>query len=291
MEIGRGALLSPIGSLLFPQQTNSAFDYLKGALFGKPAEYIQEPSPYNQQQQQAFQQALQMGQQGIGTNAIEQQAQRGFRQNTIPLLSERFQKGFGSSGFENILQGAGTELETNLARLRQENAMNLLNLGLQPQQDYRFVPESPGIVPGLLDAGIRAGAAYLTGGTSEAGNVIDLFKKLFSGGSKSQTDIAAQPQSPLQKAQQRYNQSSGQQLLGQAYGAPPTSPYAPTGNRSVFERPLSTNQTTALNQFNQPGIIPAIRALNQSYIAGLPSAARGANLLGGLNRPYPGFEL
>ena len=161
----------------FPKQA-SAF---KDTLFGTPGQFKMGPNQYSPQQQQFLNQALQMGQQGLGTDAIEGKARRGFQNSTIPLLSERFaqQGGIGSSGYQNALQGAGTELETNLAAQRQGNALNLAQLGLTQQSQPYFEPGRQGILGPLINAGAQLGSAYLSGGATLPGSLMSYFSGLF----------------------------------------------------------------------------------------------------------------
>ncbi len=252
---------------------------LSELFFGREGQFRQAPSEFDQPQQQALQNVLQQGIQGLGTDAIENRARQGFQKQTIPLLSTRFANAnaLGTSGYQNALQDAGTNLETELAALRQGNAMNLLRLGLTPYQGQQyFEPGREGIAGDLTKLAADAGLAYATGGLSKGGNILQYFKKLLGFGDETPqatTEVGTEKSSPLESL---FKRQSGLNLLGQAYGAPPTNPYAPTGSSSVFQRPLSTNYPTALNQFKKPGVIPAIRAINQAYTSGLPGAAQGA---------------
>lgn len=269
---------------------DSIFDSISSTLFGREGRFKQAPSNFNPQQLQILQQLLGMGQQGLGTDAIEGQARRGFQQNTIPLLSERFANvagrglsGIGSSGYQNALQGAGTELETELASLRQGNAMNLLGLGLSPQQESYYEPGRQGIAGPLSEIGGRAAAAYYTGGSSEAGNVMDLFKKLFGGSSLGEkpsgyTGMQADKTSPLS---QRLGHYSGNQLLNQS--AQNSIGLTPPGQ---FQ-----SQFQARNMMNQGGQSTINKLLSQAWTAGLPGAAQNASRDAFLNKSYPGFQL
>lgn len=191
---------------------------LSDILLGKPASYEKVPSGFSPEQMNVLQQILGMGAQGLGTGAIEENARRGFKQNTVPLLSERFaaQNATGSSGYQNALQGAGTELESRLAALRQGNANNLLQLGLTPTQDYRFIPQGQGLAAPLIGAGADVLSAF---GPTGASSIIDLFKSLFGGGNQGQqqtpnsyTGVQAEATTPLRN---RLSQQSGRQLAMQ----------------------------------------------------------------------------
>ena len=72
-------------------------------------------------------------------NPVEQQYTRNFAQNTVPGLAERFtsmgQGGQHSSAFQGALGQAGAGMNEDLAALRQSHLMNLLNIGLKPQNE------------------------------------------------------------------------------------------------------------------------------------------------------------
>lgn len=224
-------------------------------LVGRPGQFRQGPNKFDTQQQQIISQAGQLGLQGLGTDAIEGKAREGFRKNTVPLLSERFANiggrglsGVGSSGYQNALQGAGNELETSLAALRQANANNLLNLGLTQQNDQYFEPGTQGVLPGLIDKAADAGLAYATGGLSALGkgggvgngNIMNLFQSLFGGGQ--------------------------QTIGGQQYSIAPARPGSPAGV-NTFRSP----EGTSYSGFTQPELQnllsnqPQIGALEGGY--------------------------
>lgn len=246
---------------------------LYSLFFGRPGQFQQASSSFTPQQQQVLNSLLQQGQQGLGTDAIEGRARRGFQQSTIPLLSERFANvggrglsGIGSSGYNNALIDEGTKLESELAAQRQGNALDLLKLGLTPQTNQYFEEGTPGIAGDLTNLAARAGLAYATGGTSEAGNIMQLFQSLFGGGmgqgsSNANIDIQGGPQNPLQN---RLSQQSG------------TSLFQGQQARNIGA-PISTTRRAAMNQLQQGGFGNIQNLLNQSLFSGL-----GANYLQGL---------
>ncbi len=248
-------------------------------LFGKEGEFKQAPSRFDPQQQQALQSLLPMGLQGLGTDAIEQQARAGFQRQAIPLLSTRFAQANagGATGYQNALQSAGSELELGLAADRQRNAMKLLGLGLTPYQgETYYEPGTEGIAGDLARSATNAGLGYLTGGLSSAPfGIIDLFKRLFGGGQEqpsSYTGIQAEATAPLR---QRLGMQPGLTSLGQAAtGGLNRSLF--TSGGSLASQPMASNYPTALNQLMRPGSFGAMSAINQAYEAGLPGAARGA---------------
>lgn len=128
-------------------------------------------------QNSPFAQAFNQGQQyqPINFAPIEAQARKGFYQNTIPTLSERFASLGGSgtarsSGFAQALGQAGTNLESNLAAQKAKydfagqglqnsanaqrfnQAMSALQLGLTPQFENTYFPAQPGFNQTALPA-------------------------------------------------------------------------------------------------------------------------------------------
>lgn len=263
----------------------SVLDYFMGS----PGTFELGPNQFNPQQQQVLQQLLQMGQQGLGTDAIEGAARRGYQQHTQPLLSERFANiggkglsGIGSSGYQNALISSGSDLESKLAALRQGNAMDLLKLGLQPQQESYFQPGQEGLAAPLIDAAARVGSAYLTGGGSEMGNIMQWFKGLFGGGQEtpsSYSGIQAEATSPLMR---RFANAPGHELLSQAAGS---SVGLPSSLRQL------PSQFQAGRMAQQGGVMNTQNLFKQAFLGGLPQAAQGANISALMNRFLPGFEL
>lgn len=119
-----------------------------GGLFGKKEQFKQVPT-YSPQQMQALNWLTQQGMQNTNFDAIESQARRGFQENTLPMLAERFtsmggQGALGSSGFARTLGMAGTGLESDLAAMRANYGMQQLGMGLRPQFENVYQPRKPG---------------------------------------------------------------------------------------------------------------------------------------------------
>ncbi len=121
----------------------------------------------NQLRGQAFQ-GLQNPQQGF--EPIEAASRRGFENQTIPLLAERFGglNATGSSGYKNALTGAGTNFELGLNQQRQQfgqqnmgNLLQMLQLGLKPTTENIYQPGSQGSFGSSLAGGLGAGAGLL----------------------------------------------------------------------------------------------------------------------------------
>lgn len=164
---------------------------LRSFLFGKGPQATQLPT-VNPQQQMLMDWLLSQGKQGLGQDAefnfepIEKQAMTQFNSQIIPSIAERF-AGTGarnSSAFQSALGQAGAGLAENLAALkaqygfqgaqnRQQNALNMLGMGLRPTFENLYSEESPGLLGGLLPSLSHYGAQYgmqsLFGGMGGAG--------------------------------------------------------------------------------------------------------------------------
>lgn len=152
---------------------------LAGGLTGNKGKFEQTPNMFNPQQQNILNAFLQQGQQAYnnpygGFEPIEEQARLGFANKTIPSLAERFTSMGGagtgalsSPAFASQLGQAGAGLESELAALRshyghqgQQNALQLLSMGLAPQTQQYYAPGDAGIGPQLLGAGAGAASNY-----------------------------------------------------------------------------------------------------------------------------------
>lgn len=166
----------PIG--YSPEQI-SALNYL--------AQLGQSGLGQNAQYIQSLRNLMSQNQQNFGIQPIEEKARREWANETIPTLANRFLAGAtrNSSGFQNALGSAGVDLEAALAGLRNQygqqqhqnllqeqgqafnregNFMNMLQMGLRPQNEILHIPGDQGIVGEVLPAAINAGTAYATGG-------------------------------------------------------------------------------------------------------------------------------
>lgn len=135
---------------------------------------------------------MSQNQQNFGIQPIEDKARRDWANETIPTIANRFLAGNtrNSSGFQNALASAGIDLEASLAGLRNQygqqqhgnllqeqgqafnregNFMNMLQMGLRPQNEILHVPGDYGIAGEVLPAAINAAGAYATGGPAGAG--------------------------------------------------------------------------------------------------------------------------
>lgn len=148
---GAGGKPSGTGAGFIPSAQPSSF------LGGSPAG-IETFNQYTPEQQQAFSQVLQQALSGLGKNQfdfapIEAQARRGFSEQTVPAIAERFSKlgAQRSSAFGQQLGAAGAGLEGDLAAMKsnyglqqQQMLHNLLGIGLKPQFESLYRPGSDG---------------------------------------------------------------------------------------------------------------------------------------------------
>lgn len=151
---------------------------LRSFLFGRSAQNTQLPT-VSPEQQQFMSWLLSQGKQGFEQGSdfnfepLEQQAMTQFQSEIIPSIAERF-AGTGarnSSAFQSALGQAGSGLAQNLAALkaqygyqsslnRQQNALNMLGMGLRPSFENVFRPETQGLFGGLIPS-LGQGAGQL----------------------------------------------------------------------------------------------------------------------------------
>ena len=141
---GIGSLLgggAAIASLLGGKGLSKLF-------LGDPAKE-QQIQRFTPEQQSTLDQLMQQGQEQTGMDGVEGLARKRFQEDTIPSLAERFTSmgagGQRSSAFESSLGRAGSDLEAQLAALRQQGGMQKLGLGLQPRFDTGYSPASQGL--------------------------------------------------------------------------------------------------------------------------------------------------
>lgn len=205
-------------------------------LTGKKERMQQIPTLTGPQQQfqnmalQNLQGLLQPGG-GLDFAPIEAQARRGFATKTVPGIAEMFTRmgegGMGSSAFTGALGSAGSELDTNLAAMKPQFNMQLLNSlrgpAMQQAFDTYHQPEDYGFLGAIAPMAARAGMAYMTGGMSELGN-------LGGGGGGGLAGLFGMGQQ--QKAQPGFGADGLQQLLAllkQVQGG------APQGYRETYQ--------------------------------------------------------
>lgn len=176
------------------QQPLQEASFFKGA----PGGFTQQ-NTVRPEQLSAIQQILKMALGGLqnpqaGYEPFAQAARQNFQENTLPSIFERFTslgKGAQSSGaFQGLLGRAGADLESGLAQgaaqfgqQQQQLWQNLLGQGLMPTFENIYRPRQAAgfelALPSLLEAGGRLGAAAITGGGSEWGNI---FKNILGSG-------------------------------------------------------------------------------------------------------------
>jgi hypothetical protein len=155
-----------------------------GASMSQNNGFEQSPNKYSPEQQKALNQTLAIGQQNLqnptaGFDPISQDARRQFNTQTVPGLAERFTAlggGQRSSAFQGALGNAGANLESQLAALKaqyglqnQRNALDQLQTGLTPQQEWIYFGQQPGFGQQLFEAGTGALGTYTQGGGTFGG--------------------------------------------------------------------------------------------------------------------------
>lgn len=160
-------------------------------------------SPYSQQQRNNFNQAGQMGLQGLlsgqmpggmSFDPIRQKAETQFRTETIPSIAQRF-AGMGdtrnSSAFQSALGRASSGLHENLSAMESEYnrgmaplLMQLLQMGQTPQEEQQFLPRDPGLWENLGGQAVHGFASALPGFAAGGGfgSILSGIKSLFGGG-------------------------------------------------------------------------------------------------------------
>jgi len=110
-----------------------------------------------------------------GFEPIAQRAQNQFDQRTVPSLAERFTSmGSGSAlsspAFASQLGQAGQGLSDDLAGMmseygmqNQQQGMQAMGLGMQPQFENTYIPESQGFLSGML-GGLSSGLGGMASG-------------------------------------------------------------------------------------------------------------------------------
>lgn len=147
--------------------------------FGKknPAETTQLPL-YGDQEQQQMGQARQIGLQGMqnpygGFDAIADKARSDLYSKTLPGIAARFggMNASRSSGFNAAMAGAGQSMEETLNAQRAQygaqnrnSFANIFGMGLRPQYENMYRPESQGLMQGI-------GSMLLGGGMEGAMNL------------------------------------------------------------------------------------------------------------------------
>lgn len=182
----------------------SLFSKGGGGLSGEPSRVEQIPR-FNQTQGAGLDQALKIALGGIPNLAkgfdfgpIEEQARRGFAENTVPSIAERFTQWGGqrSNAFPQLLGQAGASLERSLAALKsdvglrqqgnQQNLLlSLLQAGLQPRSENLYHQRKPGafesLVPHLNELFVGQAAQGLSG-LSGLGSTLDSRANVPTGG-------------------------------------------------------------------------------------------------------------
>lgn len=180
-----------------PAQGSDFWGGLSNFFLGSP-ERTEQMSTVSPEQQGAMMQMLQRGLAGMDQfdfAPIEQQARRGFQQQTLPSIAERFTSmggGQRSSAFQQALGQAGAGLEQNLASMKQQYNLQrqplfqqMINMGLRPQFENVMHARQPGMLEtgissllgglgGALGGGGLGSLLGMFGGNSSAGKPFDM---------------------------------------------------------------------------------------------------------------------
>jgi len=142
------------------QGAGNLYQGAKESLSGTPGQQLTFDR-FDPDQSAALYQLLQSGLQGLDFGALEGQARKGFYENTVPTLAERFtslgQGSQQSSGFRQSLGREGVNLESQLAALKSQRGLQMLGLGLTPKVDSIYSQRQPGFAEQLL-LGLSGGA-------------------------------------------------------------------------------------------------------------------------------------
>jgi len=147
-----------------------------GSYFGKPkqAQNIQLPTR-SEGQIGDMNQMRQTAMQGLqdptaGFQPIEDNARNQFMSNTLPKIAAQFGGlgGIRNSGFQSMMSGAGQGFENQLASdkaqygMQNRNSlMNLMQMGMQPQFENIYRPESQGAMQSMGSSLAGGGLAAL----------------------------------------------------------------------------------------------------------------------------------
>lgn len=142
---------------------------------------VEQTPLFNQQQQGAFGNLLSQGMQNSDFGGIENRARKQFNETTIPGIAERFTAmGTGgsqrSSGFQNSLGRAGSDLESQLGALRSQYGMQQMHMGLTPQFENSYRPSQGGFLQSLLAGNGSQGSGL------DLNTIMSLISKMATGG-------------------------------------------------------------------------------------------------------------
>jgi len=160
---------------------------------GRRGKFIQSPR-YTPGQESALNTLLQQGMSQTDSQALEERYRKQFGESTVPGLAERF-TGMGggqrSSAFAGSLGRAGTDLESQLAALRQQAGMQKLQQGLTQRFDTNYMAGDPGVLGGIAGPALKG----LLGGAlmGPMGAAAGLFGGGQGGGQNQQQYAQGQP--------------------------------------------------------------------------------------------------
>jgi hypothetical protein len=140
---------------------------LMSAFGHKKPSSVKQIQRFSPQQTSMMNQLGQRGMEALDFGPVEQRARTQFQTQTVPTLAERFTSMGGSGGaqrssaFRGAMMGAGADLESQLANLRYQYGLPMLQLGLQPQFESIYRPSQPGAMQSFGSALGAGGMAAL----------------------------------------------------------------------------------------------------------------------------------
>jgi len=160
-----------------PRKDRTWLQYFGEGAFGTP-DLMYEMQPYNENQTKVLDFLLSNGMNQFknpyqGFEPIKQSSLSSFFQDIIPALMERFSSSGSNSATSPVLHsqlsGAGATLAERLAAMQatfgqqqQGNALQQLQLGINPRSQFMFQPGAQGLVPSVANT-VAAGAGYAGG--------------------------------------------------------------------------------------------------------------------------------
>jgi hypothetical protein len=157
--------IAPSSSQQNQMTTNQVGSQPSGNWFSGYGAQAQQLPRFTPEQQSALSQLLSQGMSQFNFPAIEEAARSNFQSKTIPSLAERFASmgsgNRGSSGYGAALGRAGAGFEQQLAALKSQHGLGLLQAGLTPSFENIYIPQTSGFA-GAAGQGIGQGVGSVS---------------------------------------------------------------------------------------------------------------------------------
>lgn len=124
---------------------------------------------YTPDQESALNELLAQGRKYSDISGQEALARKRFNEETIPSIWERYGKFGGSSALQAQLGRASSDLEAQLAAIREQYGLKAEQMGLTPRYDTYIQPAQHGFLDYLPPALLDVGKAWATMGLSSLG--------------------------------------------------------------------------------------------------------------------------